>query len=130
MKKYTSIPHPDTTTGFSLIEVLAALVIFSLAIITLSYASTESVRNTTHLQAKLLAGIVADNQLILSRHQPATPGIRSGTERQMSHQFTYHIETLSTDQSDFFRLEARIQLLGETRIIVHRTAFHRTYPDS
>ena len=47
--------------GFTLIEVLASLLIFSLAIIGLTRSSMESVRTASVLQNKSYAAIVADN---------------------------------------------------------------------
>ena len=53
--------------GFTLIEVLAALAIFSIAIIGLSGANTQSIKTTDRVTDKTYAGFVADNQLVLAR---------------------------------------------------------------
>ena len=50
--------------GFTLVEVLAALLIFSFAIIGLTHSGTESVRAITILEHKTYAGIVADNRIV------------------------------------------------------------------
>ena len=124
-------------TGFTLIEVLAALVIFSVAIIGLIQAGAQSTRTVTALESKLLAGIVADNQIILTRSRPVTLGIRTGTATQMSQTFTYRIETRTTDAPNFFRItvivrradaEQRDQPRRWARAVVCRVPVQRPRP--
>ena len=55
-------------SGFSLVEVLAAMVIFTVAILGLSHAGTESIRGAGAIEAKTLGSIIADNQLTLARY--------------------------------------------------------------
>jgi len=66
--------------GFTLIEVLAALVIFSIAIVGLTRATTQSVAHTQRLTHKTYASVVADNQLILARMRRPEIGTKSGEE--------------------------------------------------
>ncbi|MBC6412844.1 MAG: type II secretion system minor pseudopilin GspI, partial [Hyphomonadaceae bacterium] len=55
---------PKKDRGFTLIEVLAALIVFSIAILGLSQAGSQSVRSVGVLENRMLAGIVADNVLV------------------------------------------------------------------
>jgi len=50
--------------GFTLIEVMLAMAIFSIAGIALLSAADNNIRNLSHLENKVLANWVASNQLI------------------------------------------------------------------
>lgn len=68
--------------GFSLIEVLVALAVFSMAVIALMSAEAEAVRTTAILQDIVYAEIVAENRMVETVTAPVTPqlGFTSGTE--------------------------------------------------
>jgi general secretion pathway protein I len=114
--------------GFTLIEVLAALLIFSVAIIGLSHSGTESVRAVSALDNKMLAGVVADNQLILARQDPAKVGMRTGQETAMSRNFTYDIETTKTETSGFYQLVVKVRAKNNEHVLIERTAFVQGAP--
>ncbi len=52
------------TSGFTLIEVMLALAVFSIAGIALLSTSSNNARNIGHLENKMLANWVASNQLV------------------------------------------------------------------
>jgi len=109
--------------GFTLIEVLAALLIFSLAIIGLSHAGTESARAVTALDEKMLAGIVADNQLVLARARPLEVGTQQGQETAMSRPFEYDLVTRQTDTPNFYQIIVKVRREDGEQILIERTAF-------
>ena len=65
MKKAATLKSNEL--GFTLVEVLAALLIFSFAIVTLTHSGAESVRAVSVLEQKTYAGIVADNRIVRAR---------------------------------------------------------------
>jgi general secretion pathway protein I len=67
--------------GFTLIEVLAALVIVALGMIAAIQAVTQSARNGTYLRDKTLAHWIGMNVLTERRLQAATPDIAESTGR-------------------------------------------------
>lgn len=75
--------------GFSLLELLVAVAILSLAAVTLIESQAGAVRLTTAVSEQTLAGIVAENRiaLALGRLDPPLPGIRTGTETQFGQAF-------------------------------------------
>lgn len=111
--------------GFTLIEVLAALLIFSVAIIGLSHSGTESIRAVSVLDNKMLAGIVADNQLILARQTAPREGVVSGQETAMSRDFTFDIETTKTETAGFYQLVVRVRSKDQNQLVIERTAFQQ-----
>jgi general secretion pathway protein I len=59
--------------GFTLIEVMLAMAIFSIAGIALLSASDNNIRNLSHLENKILANWVASNQLVAVTLDPTWP---------------------------------------------------------
>ena len=109
--------------GFTLVEVLAALLIFSFAIIGLTRTGTESVRAVSVLKDKSYAGIVADNQLILARIQPIEVGIKTGDESVKGKAYDWRVETSKTESAGFYRLIVTVNEADSEQIIITRTAF-------
>jgi len=107
--------------GFTLVEVLAALLIFSLAIVGLSRAGAQSVAHTDRLTDKTYAGIVADNQLVLARMR--TPQIRSesGEETVAGRTYDWRLDTVETPQAGLFEL--RMSVLDGDDVLVTRRAW-------
>ena len=111
-------------SGFSLIEVLAAMVIFTVAILGLSHAATESVRGAAAIENKTLGSIVADNQLTLGRHeQRIQVGVRRGESVQMGREFEWSVETIETGIANFFQLVVTVSDPSDEKVYVRRTAF-------
>ena len=109
--------------GFTLVEVLAALMVFSFGIIGLTSAGTQSVRAVSALDHKMLAGIVADNQIIMTRRDDLRLGTRAGETEQMSRKFDYRVTTAKTDVEGFFRISAEVRLLDQDQVLVFREAY-------
>ena len=110
--------------GFTLIEVLAALVIFSIAIVGLTRATTQSVAHTQRLTHKTYASVVADNQLILARMRRPEIGTKSGEEEAGGRRYSWQIETAETPQSGL--LELRVSVSQDDNVFVRRIAWLST----
>lgn len=110
--------------GFTLVEVLAALVIFSIAIIGLSQAGAQSVAHTDRLTDKTYAGFIADNQLVLARMR--TPQIRSesGEETMGGRDYDWRLDTVETEQAGLFELQ--ISVSDGDDILITRRAWLAT----
>ena len=113
------------TDGFTLVEVLAALLIFSLAIIGLTAAGSESARSVTAMEQKMLAGIVADNVLTQARYEPVRVGGRRGSENQMGRDFEWDLETSTTEADGFYQFIVKVSLEDQDQILVERNAYLR-----
>jgi len=107
--------------GFTLVEVLAALLIFSVAIIGLSTAGTQSVAHTQRLTHKTYASVVADNQLIYARMRRPVIGTRSGREEAGGQSYNWQIETVETAQNGL--LELRVIVSQDNDVFVTRRAW-------
>ncbi len=118
-------PNRKTEAGFTLIEVLAALLIFSLAIIGLSQAGSQSARAVSALDSKMLAAIAADNQLILARARGIETGIMEGETSQLSRPFRYSVETRPTDIPRLFQITVKVSELKSSQVLEQRIGFKR-----
>lgn len=109
--------------GFTLIEVLVALLIFSIAIIGLTRAGTESVRVVTALKDKTYAGIIADNQIIRARIQPLKLGVETGEESVRGKEYDWRAEISDTESEGFYRVIVSVNDPESGQLIISRTAF-------
>lgn len=109
--------------GFTLVEVLVALLIFSFAIIGLTRSGTESVRAVSVLQDKAYAGIVADNQLVRARIRPLNVGVEAGEESVSGKIYDWRVETTETESAGFYRLIVTVTEAENDQVIISRTAF-------
>jgi len=76
-----SVTRSSAQHGFTLIEVLAALVIVALGMIAAIQAVTQSARNGTYLRDKTLAHWIGMNVLTERRLQAAAPDVAESTGR-------------------------------------------------
>jgi len=110
--------------GFTLVEVLAALLIFAVAIVGLSRATTQSVAHTQRLTDKTYAGVVADNQLILARLRRPVIGTKSGQEEAGGQRYSWRVETTETPQQGL--LELRVSVSQDDDVFVTRLSWLET----
>ena len=73
------MPARRPTRGFTLLEVLVALVVLAVAMGALIKAGSEHARNTAYLQERTLAGWVADN--LIADYEAGLRRIETGSER-------------------------------------------------
>lgn len=112
-----------TEDGFTLIEVLVSLAIFSLAIVGLNRAATLAVSGTTDLTVRTHAGIVADNAVVLRRLEPIEVGTERFEDQSGGIEFEVAVETAPTEQAGFYELQVRVVEAGRDRTLSERRAF-------
>lgn len=112
-------------TGFTLVEVLVSLVIFSVAILGLTRAGTQSLSTLNQLEEKTYASVVADNQLALARLESENPFARAreGEEQSGGRTFTYRVERVETDVPQFFELVVSVSSPRSEQVLIQRRAF-------
>lgn len=107
--------------GFTLVEVMAALLIFAVAIVGLSRVGTQSVSHTQRLADKTYAGVVADNQLIRARMQRPQIGTKSGEETAGGQTYRWRIITAETPQAGL--VELQVEVSQDDDIFITRRAW-------
>jgi general secretion pathway protein I len=93
--------------GFTLVEVLVALAILSIALLSSLRVAGLGVSNAADLRSRLFAGWVAENQLAGHRARgdwPA-PGVQRGTARQGGIDFSWREEVVATQNPAFRQVE-------------------------
>ena len=112
--------------GFTLIEVLVALAIISIALLAALRAAGQGTNSFGELRARLLAGWVAENLLAEQRARGAwlPLGIQRGTERQGGIEFAWREEIVATPNAAFRRVDVFVFATPEeSRSLARLTAF-------
>jgi general secretion pathway protein I len=112
--------------GFTLIEVLVALAIISVALLASLRVAAGSTNNAGDLRAHLLAGWVAENVLAEQRARGIwlPPGIQNGAEMQGGKAFTWREEVTLSPNNAFRRVDIRVFAADdESRAIAHLVGF-------
>lgn len=96
--------------GFTLLEVLIALVVVSLALLALTRTAGIQVNSFDGLRERTLAGWVASNVLNETRIATPFPGVgkRDGRTRFANRDWRWILEVKATDDPDMRRLDVLV----------------------
>jgi general secretion pathway protein I len=88
--------------GFTLIEVMLAMAIFSIAGIALLSAADNNFKNLTHLEQKVLANWVASNQLVAATLDKTWPpkNNKKGTVEMAGQEWFWLRKVIKTENKD------------------------------
>ncbi len=112
--------------GFTLVEVLVALAIVSIALLAALRAAGQGTTNVEELRSRLLASWVAEN--VLAEHRARSDwlalGVRRGTELEAGLEFIWREEITATESPLFRRVDVFVFLAPEeTRSLARLTGF-------
>ena len=112
--------------GFTLVEVLVALAIVSIALLSALRAAGQGTNNVGELRSRLLAGWVAEN--LLAEHRARADwlplGIARGTSRQGGLDFAWREEVIATPNAAFRRVDIRVFATAEeSHSLAHLAGF-------
>lgn len=81
----------QSQAGFTLVEVLVALGVFSIAAMALVHLGNEAIVGARHVEQRFLASVEADNLMAeaLVRPEAMPTGIESGTSMQRGRTFSW-----------------------------------------
>jgi general secretion pathway protein I len=112
--------------GFTLIEVLVAVAIVSIALLAALRAAGQGTTNADELRSRLLAGWVAENRLAEHRARGdwLPLGMERGTGRQGGAEFAWREEVTALPNPDFRRVDVFVYAASdESRALARLTGF-------
>ena len=112
--------------GFTLVEVLVALAIVSIALLAALRAAGQGTAAVGELRMRLLAGWVAENRLAEHRARGdwLALGIARGTQRQGGVEFAWREEVIATPNPAFRRVDVFVSSPAEeSRALARLTGF-------
>ena len=119
--------------GFTLIEVLVALAIIAVALMSALRAAGQGTNNVDELRSRLLAGWVAEN--LLAEHRARRDwlplGMQRGTGREGGIDFAWREEVIATPNPAFRRVDVRVFATAEeSHSLAHLAGFIVNAPGS
>lgn len=116
-------------SGFTLVEVLVALAIISVALLAALRAAGQATQAVDELRLRLFAGWVAQNRLAEHRARGdwLALGISRGAQRQAGADFAWREEVIGTPNPAFRRVDVFVTApatpSGEARVLARLTGF-------
>lgn len=115
----------DLSQGFSLIEMLVALSVFSLTVLALLNLSGENTRSALVIEEQVLAGVVADNRAVEA--MLATPdqlaAASAGNEAAGDREWRWTRAVTPTDMDGIVRVDVTVMPGTEDRVAAEASVF-------
>jgi general secretion pathway protein I len=111
--------------GFTLVEVLVALAILSIALLAALRAAGQATSSAGELRLRTLAGWVAEDRLAEHRARGdwLPIGIGRGAQRQGGVDFAWREEVIATPNPAFRRVDVSVSAPPESRDLARLTGF-------
>ena len=120
----------NSRRGFTLLEVLIALVVVSLALLALTRTAGSQVSRFDGLRERTLAGWVAANVLSETRIAMPLPAVgkREGRTRLANRDWRWSLEVKATDDADMRRLDVLVFAADDAEPSASLTGFGSSQP--
>jgi general secretion pathway protein I len=117
----------NNEAGFTLIEVMVALAIFSIAVVALITAQNENIRTITILEERAIAEIAAENILVETITSPANipTGFTSGQINFAGRPFDWRQQVIETSTPGVHRVTISIYTRGGAQALQSFTALRK-----
>ncbi len=117
--------------GFTLLEVLVALAVLSIAMGAIISAATQSIANTAYLRDQTFASWVALNQVnqrFLDSEPWPEEGSRDGSIELANRAWRWQVRFAKTDDPDLRRIEVTVRVTENGPVLSTLTAFKANSP--
>lgn len=120
--------HPRRPSGFTLVEMLVALAVFSLAALAMLNLMGQNLRTAAILEESVLASIIAENRAVeaLLATAPPVAGVQTGEEEASGHVWQWERTILATDRPEIFRVDIRVRVDGRQHVAAQTSLFRGT----
>ncbi len=121
-------PAPRARAGFTLIEMLVALGVFSLAALAMLNLMGQNLRTAAILEEAALASIIVENRAVEIQASLAPPelGVANGEEEMGGRRWQWQRTTLVTDRPDILRIDIAVRLEGRQQVAAQTSLFRGT----
>lgn len=117
------MPRPPSEHGFSLIEVLVALTVFSVAALALVNLGGENIRSARAIEARVIAGIVAENRAAEALIDWPPLGETTGQDRAGGRSWRWVRRVSRTADQEIVRVDVLVSPAPIGRTLAEVTAF-------
>lgn len=119
------LSFPHRVRGFTLLEVMIALLVITLGMGAVINTTTESSWKSSILKEKTIAGWVAQNQLALYRAKRTWTNAKtqSGDVEMANTEWSWELKVSATDDPSLRRLDIEVTLKDEDAIKASFTGF-------
>lgn len=134
MANWHSIMQPTLlkkkpAAGFTLLEVLVALAIFSIVVAALIFKSSQSITQTQFLEEKSYALWIAENKLTELRIDSKWPslGQKSDTLSQFEREWTVEVEVDGTGQPSLREVNVQVRRSEDKKVLANLSSYIGQY---
>ena len=111
--------------GFSLLEVVVAIAVFSLGALATLNVLGQSGRNAEADEARMIAGIVAENRIAeaMAMSQPPQTGATRGTEAAFSRNWDWEMRIGPSPEPRILRIDVSVRKAGRQQVLAEYSSF-------
>ncbi len=116
--------------GFSLLEVMVALAVFSLGALALLNVMGESQRSQAANEARAVARIVAENRLVeaMAASNPPSGGTSTGEEEALGRTWAWEMTVAASPDPRLLRMDVSVREQGTGQTLAGLSTFRSAAP--
>lgn len=117
--------RPRDELGFTLLEMLVALTVLSVAVLALVNLAGENIRSESMIEARVFANVVAENRAVeaLTSLQSPAPGAANGTEEAANRIWRWMRKVSTTLDADILRVDIQVKGSNDDQVLSEITVF-------
>ncbi|WP_417487431.1 type II secretion system minor pseudopilin GspI [Maricaulis sp.] len=117
-----------TDTGFSLIEMMAALAVIAIAGLALMSLTQTTTRNASAVERRALAALAAENLLNTEWLREGMPEARSGRYELGGIAYDWRTRVAETGEAGFVRIHLELSESDQEQVLASLDTFRRVTP--
>lgn len=121
-REYASTNHEH---GFSLLEVVVAVAVFSLGALAVLNVLGQGSLSTIADESRAVAAIVAENRLAeaMAQTEPPPSGVTRGSEIALSRSWDWEVRIGPSPQPRILRIDVSVQESGSKQVLASLSSF-------